>query len=266
MIKVYGSGQALLDENKAMLDENKLLSVFFVLDGPGITRPDSRNYALRAERDGQTLLAIKQHPWSLLLYGSPAPADELADYVMAHGLEIGGLLGSEAVCERVAARLNQRYGQNWHETLSMDFMEARTVTEPSSPDVQIPTDTDVDELAALTACFIADCGLADEVDAESIRAAVGDYRVIRDGERILCMARVSPSTDCDKRITNVYTRPEVRGQGYARRVVNTLKNEILTSGKTATLTVDRNNPVSNHLYESLGFVRTSAMGEYRQTE
>ena len=266
MIKAYKNGQTLLDEHRSLLDEDKFLSVFFRLDAPGITDPDSRNYALCAEQDGQVLLAVKLQPWSLLLYGSPAPADELTDYITTHSLEIGGIMGSEAVCERVTARLRDRLGQDWHESLAMDFMEAHSKTEPSSPDVEIPTDADVDELAALTARFISDCGLADEVDVDGIRATVGNYRVIRAGGRIMSMAKAAPSSDTDKRIASVYTRPEGRGQKYARRVVNTLKNEILDTGRIATLTVDRHNPVSNHLYESLGFVRTSSMGEYRQKE
>ena len=37
------------------------------------------------------------------------------------------------------------------------------------------------------------------------------------------------------------------------RPYNTIKNEILTAGKTAALNVDRRNPVTNHLYRALGF-------------
>ena len=66
------------------------------------------------------------------------------------------------------------------------------------------------------------------------------------------------------RITNVYTREAYRGKGYARKVVNTIKNEILTAGKTAALNVDRRNPVTNHLYRALGFEPVFAQGEYRR--
>ena len=62
------------------------------------------------------------------------------------------------------------------------------------------------------------------------------------------------------RITNVYTRGIYRGKGYARKVVNTIKNEILAAGKTATLNVDRRNPVTNHLYRALGFKPVFAQG------
>ena len=51
-----------------------------------------------------------------------------------------------------------------------------------------------------------------------------------------------------------------------RKVVNTIKNEILTAGKTAALNVDRRNPVTNHLYRALGFEPVFAQGEYRRGE
>ena len=49
-------------------------------------------------------------------------------------------------------------------------------------------------------------------------------------------------------------------------MVNTIKNEILTAGKTAALNVDRRNPVTNHLYRALGFEPVFAQGEYRRGE
>ena len=52
----------------------------------------------------------------------------------------------------------------------------------------------------------------------------------------------------------------------AGKVVNSAKNEILASGKRATLNVDRKNPVSYHLYLSLGFERMFSQGEFRRVE
>ncbi|MCQ2429846.1 MAG: GNAT family N-acetyltransferase [Clostridia bacterium] len=264
MITVYETGSDLIRENKALLDTAPLLSVFFMLDGPAITHPDKVNYVIRAERDDRVLLAMRAEPYSLLLFGDPEPADELADFLMRNDYTVKGLMGSESVCGRMAALLDSRYGIRYREALAMDFMQASEQTEPSSPDVETPTDADLPELAALTECFIIDCGLTDEVDPDGIRASLDSYRVIRADGLIVSMAKSAPSADFDLRISSVYTRPGYRGQKYARRVVNTLKNEILGRGRTATLTVDRNNPISNRLYESLGFVRVCSIGEYRR--
>ena len=84
--------------------------------------------------------------------------------------------------------------------------------------------------------------------------------------KIVSMARIAPATGDDLRLVLVYTRDEYRGRGYARKVVNSAKNEILASGKRATLNVDRKNPVSYHLYLSLGFERMFSQGEFRRVE
>ncbi len=76
------------------------------------------------------------------------------------------------------------------------------------------------------------------------------------------MAAYSYDTDNSCRITHVYTIKECRENGFARTVVNTLKNEILNIGKIATLNVDQANPISNHLYETLGFKKIYSQGIY----
>ena len=62
----------------------------------------------------------------------------------------------------------------------------------------------------------------------------------------------------------IITRDEYRGKGYARKVVNTMKNEIINTGMIATLNVDQNNPISNHLYKSLGFKKVYGRGMYKK--
>ena len=70
------------------------------------------------------------------------------------------------------------------------------------------------------------------------------YRVLRRDGRIASVAKVHDWTDTDSKITTVYTRNEYRNRGLARIVVGNALNEIVASGKTAVLNVDRKNPVS----------------------
>ena len=88
------------------------------------------------------------------------------------------------------------------------------------------------------------------------------YRVLRRDGRIASVAKVHDWTDTDSKITTVYTRNEYRNRGLARIVVGNALNEIVASGKTAVLNVDRKNPVSNHLYASLGFRKIFSQGVF----
>ena len=128
------------------------------------------------------------------------------------------------------------------------------------------TEDDLDEIFDCAQRFVADCGLLDKPEKESFRKVLDSIRVIRADGKIVSMARIAPATGDDLRLVLVYTRDEYRGRGYARKVVNSAKNEILASGKRATLNVDRKNPVSYHLYLSLGFERVFSQGEFRRVE
>jgi uncharacterized protein len=58
------------------------------------------------------------------------------------------------------------------------------------------------------------------------------------------------------RIGPVYTPPERRGRGYASALVATLSRELLGGGRrTIYLTADLANPISNGIYEKIGYRR-----------
>ena len=137
---------------------------------------------------------------------------------------------------------------------------------PSAPEVEPAREDDLDEIFDCAQRFVADCGLLDKPEKESFRKVLDSIRVIRADGKIVSMARIAPATGDDLRLALVYTRDEYRGKGYARKVVNSAKNEILASGKRVTLNVDRKNPVSYHLYLSLGFERMFSQGEFRRVE
>ena len=119
---------------------------------------------------------------------------------------------------------------------------------------------DVDELYECSVNFMNDCGLTDTVEKSKIINKIKEYRIIRKDNRIVSFCGKSPESSSSTRISMVYTRPEYRGKGYARKIVNYLKNEIINEGKIATLNVDQANPISNHLYSSLGFKKVFSRG------
>lgn len=55
------------------------------------------------------------------------------------------------------------------------------------------------------------------------------------------------------RIGPVFTPAEHRGHGYARALVAEVARRVLDAGHRVCLYTDRDNPVSSHVYESIGF-------------
>ena len=264
MITVYENGEAFLAANRPFLDTKPYYAVYFIMDAPLLTHADKTNYALRITQGGKTLLALKVEPYNLLLFGAPECCRELAACLFGNGYEVKNYHCEETVGDRFARVLQDNYGLTYTEALAMDFMECREVTEPSAEDVEPAGEEDLDEIVWCMGRFITDCGLLDKVNREKIQETITAFRVIRRDGRIASIAKGIRTTGQDIRITNVYTRNEYRGRGLARKLVNSLKNEILREGKIATLNVDKNNPVSYHLYQALGFRRRFSQGEYRR--
>ncbi len=260
MIREYGSGADFLAENRELLERNRYMSVFFFIDGKVLDSATDENYALRAEAEGGVLLAMRVRPYNLLLYGDAAPLGELLGRLSEGGYRFDGIL-----CPMELGELLPDSGpESYRLSMGMDFMEALEVTEPSYPGIETPTGADTEELLECFTRFFADCGLPDVPTVESVRARLPGIRLIRADGKIVSCASMNPDTVTSRRLSHVYTRPEYRGKGYARKVVNSIKNEILASGYAATLNVDRKNPVSNHLYSSLGFRKVFSQGVYEK--
>ena len=266
MIVSYKTGAELLQDNQAYLQTNPYLSTFFTLDAPLLKASDKINYALCCRQDSRRLLALKVEPYNLLLFGEESCVPELLRFLSGGGYELKNYLCASELGYAVQKELAEQYALRYEESLAMDFMEARETTEPSAPEVETAREEDLDEIFDCAQRFVSDCGLLDKPEKEPFRRVLNSFRVIRADGKIVSMARIAPATQDDLRLVLVYTRDEYRGKGYARKVVNSAKNEILASGKRVTLNVDRKNPVSYHLYLSLGFERMFSQGEFRRME
>jgi predicted GNAT family acetyltransferase len=92
---------------------------------------------------------------------------------------------------------------------------------------------------------------------ESRRLFVWDHK------GIVAMAGFSGNTPNGVRINMVYTPPEHRGQKYAQSCVVKLNELLLQTGKkTSFLFCERANPMTNHLYQKIGYEALLEFNEY----
>ena len=260
MIKEYLEGTSFIKENGTYLEENKHMSALFFIDAPLLKEVNSKNYALRAYKGDKKLLGLKLEPYNLMLYGDKECLEELLDFIKDKDYELLGIMAPSTVGDELIRITNSEY----HLTLGMDYMKATEIKEPSDKEVKRVTLEDVDEIIELSSKFFKECGLQDKPNPDLVKERIDTYRVIKKEGKIIALARMGKDTEDSQRITMVYTRPEYRGQKLARRVVNTLKNEIIEMGKAATLNVDQANPISYHLYTSLGFKKLFSQGIYEK--
>ena len=261
MVKEYANGNDFYEENKDILLSDKYNEPFFRLDSPLLLYAGKEEYALKVTDGESCLLALCVEPYSILLQGDKSLAGDFVNYVTANGYRIKNYLCSIELGEELVSYFRNE-GYRFKLGLGMDFMEADQKTCVKDGPIEHPTKDDVDELYEMTTCFISDCGLGDVARKERIRETLQDYRILRRDGVIASFAKLHEWTDRDTKISTVYTRDEYRNRGCARAVVGSVLNEIVDSGRTAVLNVDRKNPVSYHLYTSMGFRRIFSQGVF----
>ena len=262
MVKSYPNGEAFIKENHSFLDENKFLSSFFYLDAPILVEPNEDNYALKATSGNKELLALKVEQYPLMFYGDSGLLGELLQYIKHNNLNTKDVICASDIGNKLVKLAPSILNKEYYLHIGLDFMKADAITEPTSPEVEPATLDDVDELEECLKNFYVDCGLTDRPVREKIISGIDLFRIIRKDDKIVALSKAVPETETSRRVSTVYTRPEYRGKGYARKVTNAVKNEIIKDGKIATLHVDRANPISNHVYASIGFKKMFSKGIY----
>lgn len=84
------------------------------------------------------------------------------------------------------------------------------------------------------------------------------YFVLENNNKIVCQANIGRKMKFGNCISCVYTPKEERGKSFAYNLVYRISKELLDSGdKYCVLYTDDLNPISNHVYEKIGYVRKS---------
>jgi hypothetical protein len=103
--------------------------------------------------------------------------------------------------------------------------------------------------------------------AETVERLMKDERLyVWDDEGLRSIAAWSGPTTHGVRIGVAYTPPEFRGKGYASACVAALSQAMLNSGrKFCCLFADLSNPISNRVYQRIGYVAVCDFVEYQFT-
>jgi predicted GNAT family acetyltransferase len=129
-----------------------------------------------------------------------------------------------------------------------------------------PLPGDQDEIVKFLAGFARDC-FGTEPSARELREGgerlmrSSDFYVWRDQGAIISTANISHRSLRHARINQVYTRPEKRGQGYARMIISEVVKIILAESRIPMLYTDITNPSSNKAYTDVGFVECGRVDE-----
>lgn len=119
-------------------------------------------------------------------------------------------------------------------------------------------ENDVETVAGFRAGFIEDIyhvrqsGEELRGSAAALIDAGGLFLWVAEGKTV-GMASIAHRSPRHARVNNVYTAPAERGKGYASALVAAVSLVVLGEGRVPMLYADMENPVSNHVYRSIGY-------------
>jgi len=240
------------------------------LKRPSVSNP----YLVTLEQDGIIgLTALMLKPGKLILSGSfaePELLQALADDLNQSSLLVNFLNGHQASAEYLVPILTRHSGLQY-ELLQRHCFHELTQLEP----IQLPEGlfrqadmADLDLIIGWVLDFYK-TSLPTETPPADPRSVIGpsladgDYFLWEtDGQARAMVAKMRP---CTTGITLgwVYAPPEARGQGHATSVTAHMTQHLLESGwRLCWLFTDIANPVSNHIYQKLGYRPVSMFDFY----
>jgi predicted GNAT family acetyltransferase len=191
---------------------------------------------------------------------SEAAAAELARDLTAAGRGVHGVNGAHQAADAFTAAWRDRTGDGVtvHRRMRL-FRLARLAPPAPRPEgsARPATGTDRDLLAAWFAAFELEIGEGAEHDHHADvdrRLGYGGITLWEAGGVPVSVACLTRAVGGMARIGPVYTPPDLRGRGYAAGATAAVSQAALDAGvRDVVLYTDLANPVSNALYERLGY-------------
>ena len=237
---------------------------FFVICArlPPPSRDGPPSVHLLTVEDGATVVAaaLQTPPRKWVVSRAPDVAvGLLVDHLAVPEWKVPGLLGPVAVVERFEQLWRERTGVTSRAGKSQRIWEVRAVIAPRpvSGRRRLATADDLETALAWARAFAVDAAVDETPDdvatLMSSRLAEGQVHLWEDG-RPVSLTAVSHGTPTGLGVNLVYTPPAERGKGYASALVAGVSAEALAAGRRfCFLFTDLANPISNHVYEKIGY-------------
>ena len=256
MYKLYKTGKEFLDENISLIRSDPLGTIFFEGNAKMIGQCDVSNYAARVEVGGEVLIAIRLYDYPLVLYGSERCVEDFARVAAENNLQFDKVIGCYDLLDKFLTSYGQIVGGSHKVNLSMDIMYCDKVEPCDTSEVERATAKDIKEITLICKAFLLEALGKNATWGEKSREIaqeIENFAILRVDGEIVSVGVAKDSGYGLKRISYVYTKPHHRNKGYSRKVVTYLTEQILASGNMPCLHVDQVNPISNHLYLTIGY-------------
>lgn len=246
-------------------ENNLLLSSAWTLARSSMTRSRRLSFFVVEDNARVVCAALNSSERRLLISQcSPEAATYLAHELQRRDIKIRGVLGPRLSIEAFSAA-----GGALEPKLSQKILRLETLLPYTNANglLRVAKEKDLKLLLKWSLQFATECAL-DESQAETeetVHRYVENRQLfIWEDSRPVAMAGFGGVTPNGVRVNMVYTDPLHRSKGYAGSLVHVLSRRLLQAGhKFCYLFTDATNPVSNRVYERLGYKAVCDFSECR---
>jgi hypothetical protein len=222
--------------------------------------PPHPEHIYLAAMDGDSLAAaaVRTPPWPLdVTRGTDAAMDAIANWAYTHEPTLNEISGSLNSAKRCAATFAKLAGKHVKVRDLMRIMQLSHVIPPtpSAGAMRVAGQDDQDLIFQWMDAFGIEVNELHAIPRERLikRLNLNQLHLWEDGKPV-AVAGWTGRTPNGLRINAVYTPPEFRGRGYASNLVAALTQKMLDEGrKFCFLYTDASNPISNKIYERIGY-------------
>jgi predicted GNAT family acetyltransferase len=206
--------------------------------------------------------AFRAAPWPLGVSAVPREAfEDTAAALLEVEPELPSVSGPRDSAEPFAETWSKLTGTTVREVLALRLFRLGTLTPPAVPGrVRLATEADVPLMAGWQTDFQIEAIGEEREPGQSEsnvrrQLAQGNGSLLwMLGGRPVSYAHVWAPTDGMSRVGPVYTPPELRGHGYGSAVTAAASQWALDAGaKYVILFTDLANPISNRIYQRIGY-------------
>ncbi|MDE5715904.1 MAG: GNAT family N-acetyltransferase [Anaeroplasmataceae bacterium] len=257
--KIYNNGEDFLLDNEKLIHQNKMTKIetaFFDLNAKRFFSFDKENYAFSFTSQDKKLLILKCAPYNALIYGDIDLAAEAARILAEQNVEVDNILGKNKLVESFLKSYQKIKSGTIKLIHSMSIMVLDVYKSSDTSDVFVCSSDDLEDLAECYKAFEMECFQKEkslEEMKEMLRGREQNFYAYKIDGKIVSMASKNREVEDICAISHVYTTPCHRGNGYSKKVVSKVVEDLIENNKTPYLYVDNENPISNHLYLKIGF-------------
>ena len=152
--------------------------------------------------------------------------------------------------------------------LTMESFHCPSIILPKSVQgfLRKATINDIDIISQFFSGFIYDCFSTKTTPQQQLQAAKmyiesKNLYIWCKNNEIISMANIAHRTNRHGRISQVFTKPDMRGKGFGAIIVAKLSQIICSEDRIPVLYTDLANPASNKAYKNVGFIECGKVRE-----